>query len=149
MIYGNISQLDKFPFLHPNIRKGLEFAASHNMASYEKGRHDICGDTIYFNIAEYTTAPAQEKQYEAHEAYIDIHYMIRGTERINVAFVSAMTQGIYEPEADYLPVDGRATASVIMKEGDFLICYPEDGHEPGIQVDAPMAIRKAIFKVAL
>lgn len=149
MIYGNINRLEAFGALEPAVRRGLEYVKSHDLSSLEKGSHSIDGDTLYFNIAEYTTAPSEEKTFEAHRAYIDVHYMIRGEERIEVAFVSNMKQGEYEAEGDYLPVSGTAAASAIMREGDFLVCYPEDGHKPGVQVDAPVAIRKAILKVAV
>lgn len=149
MIYGNIHQLDQFGPLEEGVRRGLEYALAHDLAPLEKGRHDIDGDALYFNVAEYTTAPSEEKAYEAHKAYLDVHYMIRGEEQIEIAFVSDMEQGEYQPEGDYLPVSGRLAARVTMREGDFLVCYPEDGHKPGVQVDAPMAIKKAIFKVAI
>lgn len=149
MIFGNINHLDEYSFLNENIIRGLHYAAANDMLSLEKGRHDICGDELYFNIAQYTTAPAEEKIYETHKAYIDVHFMIKGTERIDIAFVSNMEQGEYQPEDDYLPVSGTAVAGAIMKEGDFLVCYPEDGHCPGIQIDGPLAIKKAIFKVAV
>lgn len=149
MIYGNINRLEAFGALEPAVRRGLEYVKSHDLSSLKKGSHSIDGDTLYFNIAEYTTASSEEKTFEAHRAYIDVHYMIRGEERIEVAFVSNMKQGEYEAEGDYLPVSGTAAASAIMREGDFLVCYPEDGHKPGVQVDAPVAIRKAILKVAV
>lgn len=149
MIYGNIHNREAFGPLNPDILRGLQYAIEHDMTAFETGRHDIDGDKLYFNVAEYTTAPTEEKKYEAHRAYIDVHYLIRGTERIDIAFVSNMEQGEYEAEVDYLPVDGSATASVIMNPGDFLVCYPEDGHCPGIQVKGACAIKKAIFKVLL
>lgn len=149
MIFGNINHLDEYPFLDEKIIQGLRYASSNDMQSLETGRHNICGDDLYFNVAQYTTAPAEEKMYEAHKAYIDVHFMIKGIERIDIAFVSSMEQGEYQPECDYLPVSGTAVAETIMKEGDFLVCYPEDGHCPGIQVDEPLAIKKAIFKVSV
>lgn len=149
MIYGTISQLDRFGHLEPAVRRSLEYARAHDLAPLEKGRHDVDGDALYFNVAEYTTGPSEEKAYEAHRAYIDVHYMIQGEEQIEVAFVSRMEQGEYQPEGDYLPVSGTAAACVTLREGDFLVCYPEDGHKPGVQTGAPRAIKKAIFKVAV
>lgn len=149
MIFGNIHKLDEYSFLEENILRGLRYALENDILPLEKGRHDIDGDQLYFNVAEYTTAPAEEKKYEAHKAYIDVHYLMKGTERIDVAFVSNMEQGEYEAEGDYLPVSGTPVAGAVMVPGDFLVCYPEDGHCPGIQVRGPEAIKKAIFKVLL
>lgn len=149
MIYGNIKDLSHYLFLEPRVLKCLEYARDHDLAPLEKGRHDICGDAMYFNVAQYTTGPSDEKMYEAHKAYIDIHYMIQGEEAIEIAFVSNMEQGVYQPEGDYLPVAGTAAASAVLRPGDFLICYPEDGHKPGVQVDGPVTLKKAIFKAAV
>lgn len=149
MIYGTISRLDRFGPLEPGVLRALEYARSHDLSPLEKGRHEVDGDALYFNVAEYTTGPSGEKAYEAHRAYIDVHYMIRGEEQIEVAFVSRMERGEYQPEGDYLPVSGAAAARAVLREGDFLVCYPEDGHKPGVQIDAPRAIKKAIFKVAV
>lgn len=149
MIYGTIDRLDRFGPLDPAVRRSLEYARSHDLATLEKGRHEADGGGLYFNVLEYATAPSEEKTFEAHRDYIDVHYMIRGEERIEVAFVSRMERGEYQPEGDYLAVAGTAAACVTLREGDFLVCYPEDGHKPGVQADAPMAVKKAVFKVAV
>lgn len=149
MIYGTVNQLHRFGPLEPGVLRALEYARAHDLSPLEKGRHDIDGDALYFNVAEYTTGASGEKSYEAHRDYIDVHYMIRGEERVEVAFVSSMEQGEYQPEGDYLPVSGTAAACATLRPGDFLVCYPEDGHKPGVQADAPMGIKKAIFKVAV
>lgn len=149
MIYGTVKQLDRFGAFEPGVLRALEYARSHDLSQLEKGRHDIDGDALYFNVAEYATGPSEERMYEAHRAYIDVHYMIRGEEQIEVALVSNMEQGEYEPEADYLPVSGKPAACVAMREGSFLVCYPEDGHKPGVQIRTSAAIKKAVFKVAI
>ena len=40
-------------------------------------------------------------------------------------------------------------ASVTLKPGDFLICYPEDGHRTAVIADKANALKKAIFKVKI
>mgnify|MGYP000149249255 CR=1 FL=1 len=48
---------------------------------------------------------------------------------------------------DFLPMDGEKNSSVVLTDGDFLICYPSDGHRTAVQVQEPETIKKAIFKV--
>ena len=50
---------------------------------------------------------------------------------------------------DFLPLEGEKKASVILQDGDFLICYPSDGHRTAVAVDGPETIKKAIFKVLI
>ena len=50
---------------------------------------------------------------------------------------------------DFLPMEGEKNSSVILRDGDFLICYPGDGHRTAVAVDGPEQIKKAIFKVSI
>ena len=52
-------------------------------------------------------------------------------------------------EDDFLPMDGEKNSSVVLTDGDFLICYPSDGHRTAVQVQEPETIKKAIFKVKI
>ena len=46
-------------------------------------------------------------------------------------------------------MDGDKNGSVILKPGDFLVCYPSDAHRTAIAADKPEKIKKAIFKVKI
>ena len=46
-------------------------------------------------------------------------------------------------------MEGEKNASVVLREGDFLVCYPSDGHRTAVQVEEPETIKKAIFKVVV
>ena len=50
---------------------------------------------------------------------------------------------------DFLPMDGAPNSHVVLRPGDFLICYPEDGHRTAVAVNEPEKIKKAIFKVRI
>ena len=147
MIYGNIYHEKTYAFLPPRIQEALAFARSHDLGELPKGRNEIAGDDLYVNIAHYTTGERSEKIWEAHRAYIDIHVLATGTERIDVSHMERMEMGAYEEDKDYVPADGAVTSSTIMRPGDFLICYPEDVHRSGVKVDAPAPLKKGIFKV--
>ena len=46
-------------------------------------------------------------------------------------------------------MEGSSQASVILKPGDFLICYPEDGHRTGVIANEVSTLKKGIFKVKI
>ena len=50
---------------------------------------------------------------------------------------------------DFLPLEGEKNSHVVLSAGDFLICYPKDGHRTAIQVNGPEQIKKAIFKIRI
>ena len=147
MIYGNIYHEKTYAFLPPRIQEALAFARSHDLGELPKGRNEIAGDDLYVNIAHYTTGERSGKIWEAHRAYIDIHVLATGTERIDVSHMERMEMGAYEEDKDFVPAEGDVTSSTIMRPGDFLICFPVDVHRSGVKVDAPAPLKKGIFKV--
>ena len=147
MIYGNIYHERTYAFLPQRMQEALAFARSHDLTALPKGRNEIAGDDLYVNIAHYTTGERSGKIWEAHRAYIDIHVLVAGTERIDVSPMERMEMGAYEDERDFIPAEGDVSASVILRPGDFLICFPVDVHRSGVRVDAPAPLKKGIFKI--
>ena len=147
MIYGSIYDESTYAFLPPRLKEALAFARSHDFAALPTGTKKIAGDDLYVNIARYTTDAAAEKIWEAHRAYIDIHVLAEGTEKIDVSLIERMEIGAHEKDKDFTPADGAVTSSTIMRPGDFLICFPEDVHRSGVKVDEAAPLKKGIFKV--
>ena len=87
MIFGNINNLSEFPFLEEQVKECFEYAKTHDLASYEKGSHEIDGDRLFVNIVEYTTTTPEERFWEAHKNYLDVHVMIHGNEQIDLNFI--------------------------------------------------------------
>ena len=67
------------------LSRAMEWLGQTDMAALTPGRHDIDGDEIYANVMEVTTCAPAEKQFEAHHAYLDVHYVIEGEELIGTA----------------------------------------------------------------
>ena len=149
MVFGNVKHLEEFSFLDSSVRECLDYFNSHDLASYEKGSHEIDGERLFVNVVEYTTTTPENRFWEAHREYLDIHVMIRGQEQTDLNFIQNMQQKEYEKKDDFLPMDGEKNASVVMRKGDFLVCYPKDGHRTAVAVDGPEDIKKAIFKVRI
>ncbi len=149
MVFGNISHLQDFSWLEDGVRECFAYLKSHDLASCEAGRHEIGGERLFVNVAEYVTADEGERFWEAHRQYLDVHVMLDGTERVDLNFIENMEQGGYVQQDDFLALEGGENASVILKRGDFLICYPNDGHRTGVACGEPGKVKKAIFKVAV
>ena len=149
MIYGNIGQMCDYGFLEERIKECFAYAKKHDLAGFEKGSHVIDGEDLFVNIVEYTTTDAESRFWEAHRQYLDVHVMLRGTEQIDIGFIENMEQKEYVEKDDFLPLEGGKSGSVILRDGDFLICYPADGHRTAVAVDGPETIKKAIFKVRI
>lgn len=149
MIFGNMNHLEEYPFLEEKVKACFAYAKEHDLAELETGSHEIDGDRLFVNIVEYETVKAEERFFEAHKHYLDVHIMQEGTEQIDLNFIQNMELKEFVEKEDFLPVDGEKNSSVILNKGDFLICYPSDGHRTAIAVKESMKVKKAIFKVRI
>ena len=149
MVYGNVMDLNEYDFLEAAVQECFDYAKSHDLETFEKGSHPIDGDRLFVNIVEYTTTAPENRFWEAHRQYLDVHLILRGTEQIDVNQIRNMELKEYVEADDFLPMDGEKRASVVLKKGDFLICYPSDGHRTAVAADGPEDIKKAIFKVRI
>lgn len=147
MIFSNIAHAQEC--LAPDVQRCLDYAKAHDLRALSCGRHDIDGDRLFVNIVEYQTKERDNCIWEAHKAYLDLHLMLDGEEIIDVGFIGHMEQAPYQAEGDYLPLEGQEDCSVVLSAGNFLVCYPDDGHRTSVQVQQPQQIKKAIFKIRI
>ena len=149
MVFGNIKDRKAFDWLSASLQVCLSHMEDNDMPAYENGRHDIDGDSIYVNVMEYETTQPENRIWEAHRQYLDVHVVLSGEEQLDTNFISNMQQKEYVPADDFLPLEGDKNASAILRPGDFLICWPEDAHRTAIAVNGPVKVKKAVFKVKL
>lgn len=149
MIFGNIRHEKTYANLDKDLLKCLNYAKENMLLDFEKGSYEIEGKDIFVNIVEYETCEKEDRFWEAHKKYIDVHLMLDGSERINVNFIENLEQKEYEEDGDFLPLDGDNNGYVELRKGDFLVCYPEDAHMTAIKVNEKENIKKAIFKVII
>lgn len=149
MIFGNIENQKEYDFLEDKIKECFTYNKENDLMSFDTGRHDIKGDELFVNIVEYETTKPENRFWEAHKYYLDLHLILDGKEQIDLNFLKNMTLGEYIKEEDYQKIEGNKNSSVTLSQGDFLICYPNDGHMTAIAVDKPQKIKKAIFKIKI
>ena len=149
MIFGTLSHSPRIESLHPAFKAAFDYIKSHDLLNAPLGRIEIDGDRLFINnsyVAEPRTAETQVL--EAHRAYIDIHVLLQGRERIGWKAIEACgtPSSPYNEADDYLLVDEPADAYVDLRPGDFAIVYPEDAHAPIIGSEP---IRKLVVKVLI
>lgn len=149
MVFGNIRDLKEYGFLEKDVLKCFAYAKEHDLVSYEKGSHEIDGDDLFVNIVEYETTETENRFWEAHRYYLDLHVMLDGKERIDVNFIDNLEQKEFVEKDDFLPMEGKANGHVVLEKGDFLLCYPKDAHRTAVKVDDSEKIKKAIFKIRI
>lgn len=149
MLFSSLKNAPHNDVSAERVQKALVWLAGTDMSQIECGRHDIMGDEVFANVMEFTTVPATEKNYEAHRRYADIHFVIKGEERLAVAPIDEVKPVCDFNEADDfgLYADPAREAWVTLHEGDIVLTPPEDAHKPGCCVDEPAPLKKICVKV--
>ena len=149
MIFGNIKDKERYNFLDEKIKECFKYSIENKLADFERGSYKIDGDSIFVNIVGYETVNKEDRFWEAHRKYIDVHLMIDGEEKILLNHIDNLNRMSYKEEEDFLHLEGDEASEVTLKNGDFLICYPEDAHMTAVKVEEVESIKKAIFKVII
>lgn len=147
MIYDTLEHIHLYDGLQPEVVLGLRYLAETDFSALPDGRQNIDGDNIFANLMRYDTKETNDLP-EAHQAYIDIQYLIEGEELVKVAPLAQMG-GVAEahPERDLWLYHGPAQPLTIGK-GRFLVLWPGDAHAPGIAASGvPAPVRKCVVKV--
>lgn len=149
MIFANISNLEEYSFLDKKIKECFDYYKENDLKDFAKGSYPIRGDELFVNIVEYETTSPENRFWEAHKDYLDLHIMLDGREDIALNFIGNMNLGDYIKEDDYQKLEGEKNSLVTLEEGDFLICFPNDGHMTAIAHGKEEKIKKAIFKIKI
>jgi YhcH/YjgK/YiaL family protein len=149
MILDILAHAGMYASLGPRFDAALTFVQSQSAVDLTPGRHEIDGDRLFVNVAEYQTQPAAGAKWEAHRRYADIQVILSGRERIDYAPVDTLTEvTAYDPETDAAFLTGEGTA-LIVERGMFAVFFPHDGHRPNLAITEPATVRKAVVKVLL
>lgn len=150
MIFSNIKYENKDLNYLNYFEKFKEFVLNNDLSKFEKGVHEIDGQDFFLNIVEYDSKDEEERFWEAHKKYLDIHFMIYGCERIKLSFIDDMKIKDYDEENDFLSFEnGESNSYVDLYPGDFLICFEEDVHMTALKIKNKESVKKGIFKIRI
>jgi len=149
MILDTIDNIKRYQNISENILKAIAFIQNNNLNSLSIGKHAIHGDDVFVIINEYETKPQAECFIETHKKYIDIQIMLSGEENMGFAFLKnqeIITPYSNENDCIFYKADINIEK---LRAGEFAIFFPTDLHSPGIMVEKPMNVRKAVVKVSV
>ena len=133
--------------IHPNLDLALERITPEFLSSLGEERVDIIPGEVWCTKFSYETIRDEESFFEAHEKFLDIHLMMDGSERVEVAPPDTLEQFQSVPENDFYAYRGEGHYKMVLSPGDFLVVFPADAHKIKMQVDGPCPVTKALFKI--
>jgi YhcH/YjgK/YiaL family protein len=149
MIYDKVENASRYAAVSARVAKGLQYIQNTDFTRMEPGKHEIDGEDLFAVINEYETKEEKDCVLEAHRKYLDIQYMLSGSELIGISTLYKQ-----EPVKAYSDANDYALYSdklffVQLKAGTFTIFFPEDLHMPGVIDKSPVKVRKVIVKVRI
>ena len=148
MILDSLKNLGSYEALSPNFAKAIEFILKSDLSALPLGRNEICGDLVYANVMEAQPKSKEEARLEIHRKYIDIQIPISVNELMGYTPLAELPAPDYV-ESDYAalyPAGIAARDYFNVKNDQFVIFFPQDGHAPAI---TPVAVKKVVVKVAI
>jgi YhcH/YjgK/YiaL family protein len=152
MIIGMIKDAARYEVLSGRIAEALKWLQTVDTSVLQEGKNPIRGEDIFCSVHFYDTTGADSRPWEGHRKYIDIHFIIKGEEIIGISPIDAMQiKKDYDAQTDFIEFEGATQQQILLKEGMFLIAFPEDIHKTALQVvpGQACAVKKGIIKVLL
>lgn len=135
--------------LSERLDKALRFIADQKFQGFEDGEYLIDSRDVRVKIQHIQTKLAADAKLEAHNAFIDIQMPLEGTESVGWCFRgTALAETEAHPERDVWFYKGKVS-TVELIAGELVILFPNDVHAPGLSIDSPARIRKAVFKIRI
>lgn len=131
------------------VEKAVNYLKHLTITENDIGKKVRVDENFYYVVESYFTKPQNECRLESHRNYVDIHLMVYGKEKMEIADVSRLTvRERYEKEADvmYWEIPDRML-EVTLKQGDSIILYPEHAHRTGQMRNESEKIIKIVGKV--
>ena len=145
MIIAKRSDAATYRGIHPELDKALSLLTDDFLATVTAETRYLDGEKLYVTLNEYETLPLEDTFYEAHKRYLDIHVLVKGEERVDLASPAGLEE--FEHRGDFTAYHGAAEQTVILDPSNFLVVFPDDAHRIKIQTNGPSAVSKAVFKI--
>jgi YhcH/YjgK/YiaL family protein len=150
MIIDRLERASLYQGVHKRLAAAFDYLRKTDLGKVEPGTHEIEGRKVYVMAQQYETKPMEKGRWEAHRKYIDVQYVYQGVERFGYANLLELKPGNYDEAKDFLSLEGEGKGDFfLVRQGTFVILFPQDGHMPGMSVSTPQPVRKFVVKVAL
>jgi len=154
MIFSNIKNWKAEEALYPEaFKKAFHFLETSDIANLDLGEHLIDGKDVYAIVMDKQTDDVVNRSPEAHQKFVDIQFMFKGTERIG--FLRKHDKLVVKEEdidtRDLILYENEVgeESFVALQSGDFAVFFPEDVHRPLCVNHEKMMVRKVVVKVAV
>lgn len=148
VILDSLEHAEAYFHMHPAFERAFAFLKQRALAELPPGRHEIDGDRLFCMINKGPGRSRAEAKLEAHRKYIDIQYVIAGTDEMGTKPTAdcKLPDTGYDVENDIEFFRDEPESWMKVRAGSFIVFFPEDAHAPLVSAGE---IHKAVLKVAV
>ncbi len=146
MILDTLENSGLYERINPRFKKAFEFLKSNDLKTLPLGKIELEGSDLFVNVVEIAGKTSEQARMETHNRYIDIQIPLNKNETMGWIAGNKLTQTIdpYNPDKDIAFFADKASNFITVQPFEFVVFFPEDGHQPGI---AEGMIHKIIVKI--
>jgi YhcH/YjgK/YiaL family protein len=134
------------PYLWERV---LAFLNRKDLISLPPGKYPVApDDSAFATISIYNAKPFDQTKWESHRKYIDVQYVIKGSEKIGVGkLATAKVIDPYDPAKDIAHYTNNGNY-YLANPSNFFIFFPQETHRPGITPGRKSdQVKKLVIKV--
>ncbi len=151
MIASTVARWPAERFAFPSVfARAFSFLQEHDCLKLPQGSRQLQGDALFVNIEHVITSPREERRFEVHGRYLDIHVLLQGVERHDFHAhpeQPALLENRLEAGDIAFYAEVAGSQSVILRPLDYVVYFPGEFHRPCCAVGQGAPIIKAIFKI--
>ncbi len=148
MVHDILDNAHLYAPFHPGFAHAFAFLLMNELKDLPEGRYEIDGDNVYAMVQRGPGRSRKEAFLETHDRYIDIQYVLAGTDHMGWKPRFRCTDPVWEhcetPDVAFYRDDPDTWIAV--EKGTFVIFFPEDAHLPSISEEE---LHKVVVKIAV
>ena len=148
IIIDKLQNAEDYYHMHPAFEKAFAFLRQDSLAKLPAERYEIDGDRLFCMISKGPGRSRAEAKLEAHRKYIDIQYVIAGTDEMGFKPTAdcRLIDTSYDADKDIGFFNDQPDSWTPVPAGSFVIFFPQDAHAPLVSSGE---IHKAVLKIAV
>lgn len=145
MILAKLTDAAAYRGVHPRLDRVIDCLNLEFLDRVGTETQRLEEDLLYVTRFDYETLPLEETFFEAHKKYLDVHLLLQGEERVDIAHPATLT--LFDHKDDFYAYRGEAEQTLVLTPGSFLVVFPGDAHRIKVQVNGPSNVSKVVFKL--
>ena len=112
---------------------------------------EMLTDDIFVLKQVYKSKNREDCFFESHKKYIDIQYIFKGSEIMDVSNLNDLEiLEDYDESRDFIKYKSKKSfSSLLIKENELAIFYPSDAHQPCVKNGNNELVYKAVIKLPI